>query len=134
MSDVTTTIKSMLDKGQDPKEYLLEVCRPECKAKADKLHRCEVALKNMTDADPELSCMYPLRDWVTCIDSCVHLSSFRSNQKSTPSSPATRRDGSHDPIYEMINKNLKKVINERVHYHLSCCSKDNLLFFPPIFP
>lgn len=72
MSDVTKTIKSMLEKGQDPKEYLLEVCRPECKAKADKLHRCEVALKNMSDADPELSCMYPLRDWVTCIDSCVH--------------------------------------------------------------
>ena len=100
MSDVTTTIKSMLDKGQDPKEYLLEVCRPECKAKADKLHRCEVALKNMTDADPELSCMYPLRDWVTCIDSCVHPSSFRFSPKSTPNSPATRRDGSHDPLYE----------------------------------
>lgn len=50
---------------------MIEVCRPSCQAKADKLHRCEVALKNMTNADPELSCMYPLRDWVTCIDGCV---------------------------------------------------------------
>lgn len=72
MSDVTSTIKSMLAKGQDPKEYMIEVCRPSCQAKYDKLHRCETALKNMTDADPELSCMYPLRDWVTCIDGCVN--------------------------------------------------------------
>lgn len=61
----------MIEKGQDPKEFMIEVCRPECKAKFDKLQRCETALKNMADADPELSCMYPLRDWVTCIDGCV---------------------------------------------------------------
>lgn len=71
MSEVAKTIRSMVEKGQDPKEYMIEVCRPECKAKFDKLQRCETALKNMTDADPELSCMYPLRDWVTCIDGCV---------------------------------------------------------------
>lgn len=52
MSDVTSTIKSMLAKGQDPKEYVIEVCRPSCQAKFDRLHRCETALKNMTDADP----------------------------------------------------------------------------------
>ena len=71
MTDYKTTIKTMLEKGQDPKEYMIEVCRPECKAKFDKLQRCEYALKNMTNADPELSCMYPFRDWVTCIDGCV---------------------------------------------------------------
>lgn len=26
----------------------------------------------MTHADPELSCMYPMRDWVTCVDACVN--------------------------------------------------------------
>ena len=108
MSEVTTTIKSMLAKGQDPKEYLLEVCRPECKAKADKLHRCEVALKNMTDADPELSCMYPLRDWVTCVDSCVRSPSFRCSPRSTHSWLATRKDGFHDRLY--VNK-IKIKIN-----------------------
>ena len=103
MSDVTGTVNSMLQKGQDPKDYLIEVCRPECKAKADKLHRCEVALKNMSDADPELSCMYPFRDWVTCIDSCVPFPSFRSSPRFTPNSPATKKDGSRDrTIY--VNK------------------------------
>ena len=73
MSDIRSTVKSMLEKGQDPKDFLIEACRPECKAYQDKLGRCEVTLKNMTNADPELSCMYPLRDWVTCIDACVRI-------------------------------------------------------------
>lgn len=61
----------MLEKGQDPKDYLIEVCRPQCTSLQQKLQRCETTLKNMADADPELSCMYPLRDWVTCVDGCV---------------------------------------------------------------
>jgi ubiquinol-cytochrome c reductase subunit 6 len=71
--DIRGTIRGMLEKGQDPKEYLIEVCRPQCTSLQQKLQRCETALKNMTHADPELSCMYPLRDWVTCVDGCVCL-------------------------------------------------------------
>lgn len=26
----------------------------------------------MEDADPTKSCMYPLRDWVTCVDGCAN--------------------------------------------------------------
>ena len=63
--------KSMLEKGEDPKEMLIEVCRPVCHNIEEKLKRCEIKLKNMEHADPEKSCMYPLRDWVTCIDGCV---------------------------------------------------------------
>ena len=37
----------------------------------------------MANADPELSCMYPLRDWVTCIDACVTVHPFRSNPRFT---------------------------------------------------
>lgn len=73
MSDIKKTVRGMIEKGQDPKDYLIEVCRPQCTALQQKLQRCETALKNMTNADPELSCMYPLRDWVTCVDSCVSL-------------------------------------------------------------
>ena len=73
MTDIRGTIQSMLLKGQDPKEYLIEVCRPQCNNYQQKLQRCEKALQNMESADPELSCMYPLRDWVTCIVGCVHL-------------------------------------------------------------
>jgi len=83
MSDVKGTVRTMLQKGQDPKDYLIEVCRPQCTSLQQKLQRCETALKNMTHADPELSCMYPLRDWVTCVDSCVKLTPFRFSQRST---------------------------------------------------
>ena len=74
MADVKGTIKNMIEKGQDPKDYLIEVCRPQCQGLLDKLRRCENKLKNMTNADPELSCMYPFRDWVTCVDGCVKMS------------------------------------------------------------
>ena len=73
MSEVQTKVKTMIQNGQDPKEFLLEVCRPTCIAKQERLQRCENKLKAMTHADPELSCMYPMRDWVTCIDGCVIL-------------------------------------------------------------
>lgn len=109
MSEVTTTIKNMLEKGQDPKEYTIEVCRPQCKAKHEKLQRCETALKNMSEADPELSCMYPLRDWVTCIDACVTPPSLRCSPKFTSSSSATKPDGSPDPS-PMINKQRMTVM------------------------
>ena len=96
MAEVRGTIKSMLEKGQDPKDYLIEVCRPQCTALQQKLQRCETALKNMTHADPELSCMYPLRDWVTCVDACVTTHSPRSNQKYTRNSSATNSASSRD--------------------------------------
>lgn len=40
MAEVTKSVKSMVEKGQDPKEYMIEICRPGCKAKFDKLQRC----------------------------------------------------------------------------------------------
>lgn len=52
MSEVQTKIKTMIQNGQDPKEYLLEVCRPTCIAKQERLQRCENKLKAMTHADP----------------------------------------------------------------------------------
>jgi ubiquinol-cytochrome c reductase subunit 6 len=61
----------MLEKGQDPKDLTIEYCQPECKFWKDKLGRCEAAMKSMTGSDPEKNCMYPLRDYVTCIEACV---------------------------------------------------------------
>ena len=96
MSDIRGTVRSMIQKGQDPKDYLIEVCRPQCTSLQQKLQRCETALKNMTHADPELSCMYPLRDWVTCVDSCVGLLIVRCNPRSMPNSSEIKVDSSHD--------------------------------------
>ena len=87
----------MLEKGQDPKDYLIEICRPQCTSLQQKLQRCETALRNMTHADPELSCMYPLRDWVTCVDSCVPALPLRSSPRFTTNSSETKADSSHDP-------------------------------------
>ena len=39
--------------GNNPKEYLVEYCCSEYRKWKDKLKRCESALKNMTNADPE---------------------------------------------------------------------------------
>lgn len=61
----------MLKKGQDPKEMLIEACRPECKFWEDKLRRCEKTLKETTSSDPEMTCMYPMRDYITCVEGCV---------------------------------------------------------------
>jgi len=65
------TIKTMLENGQDPKEMLIEACQPECKFWKDKLARCEGTLKSSVSSDPEQTCMYPMRDYITCVEGCV---------------------------------------------------------------
>lgn len=39
-SDYATKITSMLEQGQDPKDFMIEVCKPSCKNYEDKLRRC----------------------------------------------------------------------------------------------
>jgi hypothetical protein len=34
MAQPLTSVKTMLQKGQDPKEFLMEVCKPQCKLKS----------------------------------------------------------------------------------------------------
>lgn len=48
-------IESMLRKGQDPKDMVIQACRKGCKGEEDKLHRCETALKNMVSVEPEMT-------------------------------------------------------------------------------
>jgi len=62
---------------------MIELCKPFCKKWEEKLRRCEVALKSMKNADPEKSCMYPMRDWVTCVEGCVQpkIHSFLKGQE-----------------------------------------------------
>jgi hypothetical protein len=54
-SDYPKKITSMLEKGQDPKDFMIEVCRPGCQKYEAKLRRCETALKNMVNVDPEMT-------------------------------------------------------------------------------
>lgn len=70
-AEIDTNIKTMLKNGEDPKEMVIQYCEPSCTFWKEKLGRCEAVLKSMKNADPEMSCMYPLRDWVTCVEACV---------------------------------------------------------------
>ena len=64
-------IKGMINAGKDPKDLLIQACIPACTHWKDKLARCEHALKNMSGGSHEKSCMYPMRDYVTCVEACV---------------------------------------------------------------
>ena len=64
-------VKTMIQNGQDPKDMLIEICKPKCTHWEDRLKRCEIVLKSLVNADPEKTCMYTLRDWVSCVESCV---------------------------------------------------------------
>ena len=61
----------MLNKGEDPKEMVMEFCQPQCTFWSGKLERCEEALKKMENADPEKTCLYPSRDYIMCIEACT---------------------------------------------------------------
>ena len=71
----------MLKKGQNPKPLLMKSCEPECVHWRQRLDTCEQKLKSVDEADPHMSCMYPMRDWVTCVESCVQPKIFDNLEK-----------------------------------------------------
>lgn len=66
-----SAVKTMLERGEDPKEMMIEICKPSCTFWEEKLKRCEATLRTTGASDPEMTCMYPMRDWVTCVEACV---------------------------------------------------------------
>ncbi len=64
-------VKQMLKDGEDPKPLLLEDCKPQCKFYKDKLSRCENALEAIIKINPTKTCLYAMRDYVTCVESCA---------------------------------------------------------------
>ena len=64
-------VKQMLKEGENPKDMLIEDCKPQCKYWKDKLERCEAALEHIIKINPTKTCMYPMRDYVTCVEACV---------------------------------------------------------------
>jgi hypothetical protein len=55
----------------DPKPLVLDFCKPQCIYWKEKLERCEKALDIVIKTNPTKSCIYPMRDWVTCVEACV---------------------------------------------------------------
>ena len=64
-------VKQMIKDGEDPKPLVLEECKPMCKFYKDKLTRCEEALESIIKVNPTKTCLYPMRDYATCVEACA---------------------------------------------------------------
>ncbi len=73
-SDVTVNSQvNILDRGVDPKPLVLELCKPLCVYWKEKLDRCELKLVTIIKINPTKTCLYPMRDYVTCVEACVRI-------------------------------------------------------------
>lgn len=73
--------KNCLERGIDPKATLMEFCEPGCMFWKEKLQRCEQKLEQVIKINPSKSCVPPMRDWVTCVESCVQPKIFNNLKK-----------------------------------------------------
>ena len=62
---------TMLHRGMDPKPLVLDFCKPQCIYWKEKLERCEAKLEIVIKTNPTKTCLYPFRDWATCVEACV---------------------------------------------------------------
>jgi ubiquinol-cytochrome c reductase subunit 6 len=75
-------VSEMLNQGKDPRDRLIADCTPLCSYWKEKLERCESKLEQVLRLNPSKSCLYPMRDLVTCIDHCVQPTIFHHLKKS----------------------------------------------------
>lgn len=61
----------MIGRGMDPKPLVMDFCKPQCIYWKEKLERCETKLEMVIKTNPTKTCLYPMRDWVTCVEACV---------------------------------------------------------------
>ena len=71
MNVTVNSNENFLTRGMDPKPLILDYCKPHCHYWQAKLDRCEKKLEIIVKTNPTKSCMYPMRDLVTCIEACV---------------------------------------------------------------
>jgi ubiquinol-cytochrome c reductase subunit 6 len=64
-------VDKMIADAEDPKPLVIEECKPLCTFWKDKLTRCERSLEQVIKVNPTKSCLYPMRDYVTCIEACA---------------------------------------------------------------
>lgn len=60
-----------LKKGEDPKSFVIEFCKPQCLDYKGMLERCEAALKIIKGVDGEKKCTFRFRQWVECVENCT---------------------------------------------------------------
>ena len=61
----------MIKEGEDPKPLVMEECKPLCTFWKEKLTRCEQQLEVIVKINPTKTCIYPMRDYVTCVEACA---------------------------------------------------------------
>lgn len=66
----------MIKDGENPKDLVIEECKPHCKVWKDKLDRCEKSLEVIIKINPTKTCLYPFRDWTTCVEACAQPAIF----------------------------------------------------------
>ena len=62
---------NIVERGADPKPMILEFCKPLCTYWKEKLERCESKLQAVIKINPTKTCIYPMRDYVTCVEACA---------------------------------------------------------------
>ena len=109
--------ENILMRGMDPKPLILDFCKPQCIYWKEKLERCEQQLEVVVKISPTKSCLYPMRDWVTCVEACVSnyqiLSNsivYRPNQRCITNQWA--QSGITETLYELL-----VVINKEISMH-----------------
>ncbi len=63
--------RNFLDRGVDPKPVVMEFCKPLCHYWKARLNRCENKLREVIKVNPTKTCLYAMRDYVTCVEACV---------------------------------------------------------------
>ena len=64
-------VDAMLKDAEDPKPRVKDECAKQCTFWKDKLTRCETQLEVVIKINPTKSCLYPMRDYVTCVEACT---------------------------------------------------------------
>ena len=64
-------VEQMLKAGEDPKPAVIKDCEPHCTYWKDKLTRCESQLEVVIKINPTKTCLYNMRDYVTCVEACT---------------------------------------------------------------
>ena len=128
--------ENMLQRGMDPKPLILDYCKPQCIYWKEKLERCESMLEMVIKTNPTKSCIYPFRDWATCVEACVSISSILSNKMSTYNRPNLKctinwkaHSASTVKSYEVDNNRWKKKCASAVTQSSQRMSEDQLCMY-----
>ena len=70
-ADTMQHVQDSIAAGEDPKPKVMDECKPLCGYYKGKLERCENKLADVVKVDPAKTCMYAMRDYVTCVEACA---------------------------------------------------------------